>query len=301
MKAQTKALEVPTRIQLKNILFTTDFSPASRAAVPYALELGKHYGAKLHALHVRPTGVNPMTPASSWGSLEEVAKAEAVQHRQMLLDAFAGVETEVLLRDGDVWPNIAEVVEKSKIDLIVTGTRGRSGVAKFLLGSRAEEIYRNAPCPVLTVGPHSKSDLKDVGEFTNILFATDFGPESVAAAAYAISLAQEYEAHLTMLHVVGDAKANEFVQPTDLTASSEQLLHKLVPADAELWCAPKFLVERGEAAEKILDVAARSRADLIVLGMRKASGFPGAAEHLPIATAHKIVTHATCPVLTVRG
>ncbi len=301
MKAQMKPIDAQARIQLKNILFTTDFSPASRAAIPYALELGKHYGAKLHALHVRPPVVKPMTPASSWRSLEEVAEEEASKHRQELLNAFAGVETEVLLTDGDVWSNIAAAIEKSNIDLIVTGTRGRSGVAKFLLGSRAEEIYRNAPRPVLTVGPHSKSDLKNVGEFTSILFATDFGPQSIAAAPYAISLAQEYEAHLTMLHVVGDAKTNEFVQPTDLTASSEQLLHKLVPADAELWCAPKFLVERGETAEKILDVAARSRADLIVLGMRKASGLPGAAEHLPIATAHKIVTHATCPVLTIRG
>lgn len=301
MKAQMKTLEVHARIQLKNILFTTDFSPASRAAVPYALELGKHYGAKLHALHVRPPAIKPLTSAASWRSLEEVAEEEASQHRKELLDAFAGVETEVLLTEGDVWSNIAAAVEKSDIDLIVTGTRGRSGVAKFLLGSKAEEIYGNASCPVLTVGPHSKSDRDGVGEFSSILFATDFSPESIAAAPYAISLAQEYQAHLTLLHVVAEAKANEFVRPSDLTASSEQMLHKLVPADAELWCVPKFVVERGNAAEKILDVAGRSRVDLIVLGMRKPTGFPGAATHLPITTSHKIVTHATCPVLTVRG
>jgi nucleotide-binding universal stress UspA family protein len=296
-----KATEVQTRIQLKNILFTTDFSAASRAAIPYALELGKHYGAKVHALHVKPPAAKPLTPASAWRSLEEVAAAEAVQHRQLLLDAFAGVEREVQLADGDLWSNITAVVEKSDIDLIVAGTRGRSGVAKLLLGSKAEEIYRNAPCPVLTVGPHSKSDRETAGEFSNILFATDFSPESIAAAPYAISLAQEYQAHLTVLHVVAEAKANELVRPWDLTASSEHMLRRLVPADAELWCEPKFVVERGEAAEKILDVAARFRADLIVLGMRKPSGFPGAATHLPIATAHKIVTHANCPVLTVRG
>jgi nucleotide-binding universal stress UspA family protein len=296
-----KAIEAQARIQLKNILFTTDFSAASRAAVPYALELGKHYGAKVHALHVNPPATKPLTPAASWKSLEEVTQQEAVQHRQAILGAFAGVETEVMLRDGDLWPNIAAAVEKSKIDLIVTGTRGRSGVAKLLLGSKAEEIYRNAPCPVLMVGPHSKGEREGVGEFSNILFATDFRPESIAAAPYAISLAQEYQAHLTLLHVVADAKRNEFVRPTDLTASSEHLLHRLVPVDAELWCVPKFVVERGEAAEKILDVAGRLRADLIVLGTQKPGGFPGAATHLPIATAHKIVTQATCPVLTVRG
>ena len=296
-----KAIEVEARIQVKNILFTTDFSAASRAAVPYALELGKHYGAKVHALHVNPPPTKPLTPAISWKTLEEVAQDEAAQHRQAILEAFAGVETEVMLRDGDLWSNIAAAVEKSNIDLIVTGTRGRSGIAKFVFGSKAEEIYRNALCPVLTVGPHSKGERDGVGEFSSILLATDFSAESVAAAPFAISLAQEYQAHLTLLHVVADAKTNEFVQPTDLIESSAQLLYKLVPADEDLWCVPKFVVERGVAAEKILDVAARLRADLIVLGMRRPGGFPGAATHLPIATAHKIVTQATCPVLTVRG
>lgn len=296
-----KTLDVAARIQLKNILFTTDFSPASRAAEPYALGLAKHYGAKLHALHVRLPVINPMTQPTSWKHLEEVARAEAEQQRRELLNSFAGIETEILLKEGDLWSNLEKVLEKSRIDLIVTGTRGRSGIAKFLLGSTAEEIYRTAPCPVLTVGPHSQAEISSTGEFSNILYATDFSPESVAAARYAISLAQEYQAHLTLLHVVADPKANELVQPSDLTTTSEKLLHNLVPADAELWCVPRYIVERGEAAEKILDVAARSKVDLIVLGVRQPSGSPAVATHLPIATAHKVVSHAACPVLTVRS
>jgi nucleotide-binding universal stress UspA family protein len=123
----------------------------------------------------------------------------------------------------------------------------------------------------------------------------------MAAAPFAISLAQEYQARLTLLHVIDDAKAGEFVAPTDLVPASERLLRNLVPPDAELWCEPKCVVERGDSAEKILDVAGRTTADLIVLGVRKPGGVAGAATHLPIATAHKIVSHARCPVLTVRG
>ncbi len=296
-----KTLDVQTRIQLKNILFTTDFSPASRSAVPYALELAKHYGATLHAFHVRTPVVNPMTQPRSWKHLEEIAQAEAEQQRRELLNAFAGIKTDILLKEGDLWSNLEEVAEKSKIDLIVTGTRGRSGIAKFLLGSTAEEIYREASCPVLTVGPHLQTEPASTGEFSNILFATDFSPESVAAAPYAISLAQEYQAHLTLLHVVADPKANELVQPSDLTTSAEHLLHNLLPPDAELWCVPKYVVECGKAADKILDVAGRSKADLIVLGVREPGGPPAMATHLPTATAYKVVSHATCPVLTVRG
>jgi nucleotide-binding universal stress UspA family protein len=86
-----------------------------------------------------------------------------------------------------------------------------------------------------------------------------------------------------------------------LVQSSSQLLRKLVPTEADLWCVPEYVVEKGDPAEKILEVAARTGAELIVLGVRQPSGFPGAATHLPIATAHKVVSHSTCPVLTIRG
>ena len=92
--------------------------------------------------------------------------------------------------------------------------------------------------------------------------------------------------------------------PTGVRLDTEDcgdMLRNLVPPDAELWCEPKCVVERGDSAEKILDVAGRTTADLIVLGVRKPGGVAGAATHLPIATAHKIVSHARCPVLTVRG
>jgi len=296
-----KALDVRKRIELKNILFATDFSPASDVAVPYASALAKHYGAKIYALHVRPPIVNPMTPPVTWKGLEEAASREAEQYKQNILKSFAGLQPEILINEGDLWSNIEAIMKEVEIDLIVMGTRGRSGVARFVLGSTAERIFRQAACPVLTVGPHSSVGSKPNGEFSHILFATDFSPESIAAAPFAISLAQEYQAYLTLLHVVEEPKANEFVRPAELTTSSEHLLRNLVPADAELWCVPQFVVARGDISEKILDVATRSKADLIVLGVKQPSGFPGAATHLPIAVAHRVVSQAPCPVLTVRG
>ena len=91
------------------------------------------------------------------------------------------------------------------------------------------------------------------------------------------------------------------MHPTDLDTASERRLRELVPDEAKLWCVPDFIVEVGVPSQKILDVATRRKSELIVLGVRRPSGVPGAATHLPIATAHKIVSHATCPVLTVRG
>jgi nucleotide-binding universal stress UspA family protein len=296
-----KTLETRSRIELKNVLFLTDFSAAAGAAIPYAAAIAKRFGAKLYAMHVQTPVVNPMTEPATWAVIEKAAEAETKKQRETLLVSFAGMQPEVIIEEGSLWQTLKSVVEKNKIDLIVLGTRGRTGVKKFFLGSVAEEILRMAPCAVLTVGPWANEALPRGGRFTEILYATDFNPQSAAAAAYAVSLAQEFQAHLTLLHVIKDAEAGDLLHPEELVRSSAQLLRNLITPEAELWCEPRFTVEQGAPAEKIIQVAKQRKADLIVLGVNRLSGFPGAATHLPMATAHKIVSHAPCPVLTVRG
>jgi nucleotide-binding universal stress UspA family protein len=296
-----KMMQTGTRVEIKNVLFPTDFSQAGEAAIPFAAEIVRRFGARLHVWHVRPPVINPMTEPASWPVLESAARAEAEAQRLAMLAAFPGLKPEVTIAEGNFWQNLKTAIEKDKIDLIVVGTRGRSGAAKFFLGSKAEEIFREAPCAVLTVGPNVRPAAPRGGEFTEILYATDFSPASSSAAMHAISLAQEFQAHLTLLHVISQEKPGDLVQASELVGSAGRLLRKMVPPEAEIWCAPHFAVEQGPVAESILRVANERKADLIVLGVRRPSGFPGAATHLPMATAHKIVTYAACPVLTVRG
>ncbi len=287
-------------VRFRNILFATDFSPAAAQAIPYVKSIAKHYDADLVSLHVRPPVVNPMTAPGTWPADIEAAKAEDDKHREEVLSTFAGIRTEVLTGEGSIQLCLNEAIEKNSTDLVVIGTRGRTGLGKLLLGSVAEEIFRNVSCPVLTVGPHSNASRGAGGQFREILYATDFSPESQGAAAYAVSLAQEFQSRLILLHVVPKQKAGDLVSAADVTASSEKLLRKLVPPEAGAWCKAEYFVERGDPAEKILEFANQRETDLIVLGVRREKGVPGAATHLPIATAHKIVSHATCPVLTVR-
>ena len=292
-----KTLDVQARIRLKNILFCTDLSDAATAAFPYAAGLARHFGSKLYALHVKP-----------WDQLEEFAnqwrqlsEADTRQEINELFEGSPGIDSEVLVEKNELWHSVESVIQQKQIDLVVLGTRGRSGLAKVLLGSAAEEIIRRAPCPVLSVGPHASTLLLGGGGIAQILYATDFSPESIAAAPYAISLAQEYQAHLTLLHVLADSQTGDLPTSQQFAASSERRLRELVPQEVELWCEPRFVIGHGSAGETILQVAEHRKADLIVLGVRRAAGVPGAATHLPIATAHKVVSHARCPVLTVRG
>jgi nucleotide-binding universal stress UspA family protein len=131
-----------------------------------------------------------------------------------------------------------------------------------------------------------------------IVYATDLAADTPVAAPYAISLAQENQAHLVLLHVIEDPKPGDLVDSQEGVNLKARKLQQLVTEQAGLWCEPTYIVEQGPAAERILDVAKRRRTDLIVLGARPARGL---ATHLNMGTVHKVVSQAKCPVLTVRG
>ena len=295
-----KTLDIQHGIQLKSILFLTDFSEPAKRAGKYAAALAKTYGARLNVLHVFLPTTNANAPVASWYGVEEATRLRSEEYKKELRAEFQTLNPNIIIREGLLWPEVTATVKKENIDLIVVGTHGRTGVKQFFLGSVAEEIFRSAECPVLTVGPAISSTEEPPSQFSRILYPTDFGEGTKMATAYALSLAQEHQAYVTLLHVIAEPKTGEFVEPHDVSAADEAELRKLIPVEAEKWCVPEVLVERGRPAEKILDVAARRRAQLIVMGVRKQSGFPGAATHLPISVAHEVVSKAHCPVLTVR-
>ena len=295
-----KAATAKTAVGFRNILFATDFSPAAAQAVPYVKRIAKHYDAEVVALYVRPPVVNPMMEPATWPIDIEAAKTQDAFCRQQLLDTFSGIRAKVLIEEGSIDLCLKSTMEANHTDLVVIGTRGRTGAAKLLLGSVAEEIFRSVTCPVLTVGPHATVAGGMTRPIREILYATDFSPESTHAADYAVSLAQEFLSRLTLLHVIPNQKPGDLVSATDVTTSSEQLLRKIVSPEAAFWCKPEYFVLRGDPAQQIIEFAKLREPDLVVLGARKEKGVYGAASHLPTATAHKVVSHAPCPVLTVR-
>ncbi len=292
---------VANRIQLKNILYATDFSRAANAAFPYAAEFARRFGTKLYAVHARTPENFVLAAPETWPSTNEEYEKQESELRQVLRNDLSHIETDVLTADGGVWPVLKSVIDEKKIDLLVLGTRGRTGIGKFFLGSVAEDIVRRAPCPVLTVGPHSPSEPPREGRFREILYAIDFSEESLAAAPYATSLAQEHQAGLTLLHVIEKSGAGGSIRTDELEAHAVQQMRSIVPENAELRHEPQYVAKEGEPAETILDVAKNRKSDLIVLGVRKPEGIPGGATHLPTAIAHKVIAHAVCPVLTVRA
>lgn len=148
---------ITSALSVKNVLFATDFSSSSDAALPYAAAICRHFGSALHIAHVlSDTSVLMMTGGVDYVSLSTIyedAHAEAKEKLERISSHVEGLPHHIYVRHGQVWENLAGLVDEEKIDLIVLGTHGRSGLGKLLLGSVAENILRHAACPVLTVGP----------------------------------------------------------------------------------------------------------------------------------------------------
>ena len=293
-----KAVQARTRITVKNILFATDFSPAANAAAPIAIEIAQRYGAKVYGVHVNRFDDYTAAAPNAWAAMAEAAEKETKEDAGRLNEQLQCIEHEVVLGEGNIWEVVSGLIKEKEIDLVVLGTRGRTGLGRAILGSVAEQILRQSPCPVLTVGPHVNLWSDEYAKMREILYATDLTADCPTAAPYAISLAQENQAHLVLLHVIEDAKAGDLVDSPEVVDLKERKLQQLVAEQAGLWCDPTYIVEQGPAAEKILDVAKRRHTDLIVMGARSAKGL---ATHLNIGTVHNVVSQATCPVLTVRG
>lgn len=307
--------KVGNAVSIKNILFATDFSEVSEAALPYATALSLRYGSTVHLAHVLPevTFLRPGAPDPAvMGSIYEDAHSNAQEKMQKLADRLRGFPHHTYLRHGKPYEVLAEIIEDQEVDLLVAGSHGRTGLGKLVMGSVAEQILRQVKCPVLTVGPKVASAAKvaqshgyrDVPPapiaVREVLCSTDFNQPSLDAVSYAISLAREFHARLTLLHVIeeyGD-HLHERPGPIDLALRK---LEALVPAEIDLKYPPEALVEFGVPSESILQIAADRDTDLIVMGVQSAEGHLGAATHLGGGVAHKIIVGAHCPVLTVRG
>jgi len=300
------------KISLKNVLFATDFSASSEAALPYAAAICRRFGSTLHAAHVLSDASLLMMSGGvdyvSMSTIYEDAHTEAREKLDLMLARFDRIPHHNYVRHGQVWKNLAEIVAENEIDLIVVGTHGRTGLGKLLLGSVAEDILRHAPCPVLTVGPKISGrnklpafqdavrDLAPVElDLRQILLATNFAPNSAWLTLAAVALAQEFCSRLTLMHVIED-----YTQLGSRPGPIEEgirRLRDLVPADAALQYSPETVLEFGNAAERILQAAGQREADLIVIGARATEV---GTTHLPWSTTHHVIANAHCPVLTMR-
>jgi nucleotide-binding universal stress UspA family protein len=281
--------------KLKNILLATDFSEASMHALPYAAGIARKLGSSIYLCHiVEPSALVNSAPEVAPRLYEgmrnqAVAQLAALEHSSKLNE----IEAKTVVGAGAIGDALPDLVVENKIDLVVMGTHGRTGVRRLLLGSAVEAVCRVATCPVLTVGPALAPSMATT--FSRILFPTDLSEDSKRILPYLRQMAEEYRSEITVLHVmpeelVTDPDAAQLAEPIRST-----LIHTFEPELSGL--KVEFLIGFGETVEAVLRTARAKKADLIAMGIHNAF-LPGV--QLKSSTAYRIMAGAHCPVLTYR-
>ncbi|MGA8142481.1 MAG: universal stress protein [Candidatus Acidiferrales bacterium] len=285
-------------ISFSKIMVATDFSPASDRALEYAISIARRFNSKIYLTHIVTVDGFPMVAPEIAADSFEKLRREAEDKIAKLIESgrLYGIARESIIGGGTLWPTLELLVESNKIDLLVLGTQGVSGVKKLVIGSGAEQVFRQARIPVLTVGQRVTGEAPYEAEFKNILFATDFGPGVDREATYAFALAQEHRARITLLNVVPYVEEYSEKAVTQKRDWVTKQLQELVPRTAELTCKPEFLMVIGEPVEEILRWG--EKADLIVMGAKTRKGLAG---HVPHTKAYRVVCGAKCPVLTIKS
>ncbi len=285
-------------INIKRILCPTDLSPYSGNAVRYAVALSRSYDAELVLLHCEPR-------LERVDSDEELGILESSVFEHVDPSDLEGARWRaVVATTDDVGEEIMNQAQTERADLIVMRSRRRPHRAA-LLGSTAESVCRRAPCPVLVMHNDERESINHrlQIELKRVLVAYDFSDYAELALKYGLSLAQEHQAELHLLHVLPPRSVNEpeiAWYPTKSESAyhtAARRLQRVVPVDVHLWCDIKTAVSEGQPYREILNYAEKHEIDLISVGAHGA-GFGMRA--LFGSNVDRVLRQAPCPVLVAR-
>jgi nucleotide-binding universal stress UspA family protein len=303
-------------VEIRRILCPIDFSDHSRRALDHAGAIARWYGSRITALHV--CSAAPVGESAPGPVVLEAAMLTAIDREQLRVDikAFVDAESaaripiEVVIREGHPAAEIVSEASSMDADLLVIGTHGRSGWERLLLGGVAERVLRKATCPVLTVPTQCLNGPATAILYKRMFCPVDFSQSSLRALEYAVSLAQEAEGQLVVLHVaaheLGQTGDGASLMPDqDMTIAdflkeredaTRQRLQEYVAGVAEL-CSVETMMTHGKPWREILRIAAERQSQMIVMGVQGR----GAADLMFFgSTTQHVVRQAACPVLTLR-
>jgi nucleotide-binding universal stress UspA family protein len=292
-------------IEIKFILCPLDFSEFSIRAYRHALSLSEHYRAKLVAQHVVEIWRHPSVSFAATANLhDEYCQALRGSGREQLQEfvkkhTYNEIQSELVVNEGLAADLILSFAQERKIDLIVMGTHGLRGFDRLMLGSVTDRVMRAASCPVLAVRepPH---DIVAAGQerhnphrLNRILACADFSEDSGLALNYAFSAAAEYDAELTLLHVL--EKVPSAAKTEEAIAEATEQLNKLIPPERRNTPKIKTAVCIGKPYQKIVQFAQEQQIELLTMGVRGRGALDLAVFG---STTYRVMQLGPCPVLT---
>ena len=289
-------------MRIERILCPTDLTPDSRAALRYAAALAQAYDAELIQIYCENSSdSHPGTLSGKPADLLEAALREHANQKDLKALGWKSI----IVGCDDPGDCITREASRHRADLVIMRSRRRPHRAA-LLGSVAESVCRTAPCPVLVMHADERDWIKENGrqiELKSLLVAYDFSDHSELALKLGLSVAQEYQAELHLLHVLPPFTLDEPeiswypLGKEGVYHKAARRLQKAVPDEAHLWCKIKNVICEGQPYREIIHYAQQNEIDLVCLGAQGA-GF--GLMTLFGSNVDRVLRQAPCPVLVAR-
>lgn len=297
-------------LNVRKVLYPTDFSACARSALDDAIFWAQEFGAELHMLHALVLHqADPANPDKQFpGQRELMQSLHEVAGSQLAHLAGLPMSTGVrIVEETQPGYSAAEVVLDHALeigaDLIVMGTHGRRAVTRFLLGSVADRVVRHSRCPVLTI--RSGEERESLRAVRRILVPVDFSDHSREALETGRELASKFAADLLVMHVVELYTLPSFYGPSMIATDTDALRERALAELEDLLqngrgpdVPTEVRVVYGRPSEKIVETAKDERAGLIVI---PSLGLTGLNHVLLGSTAEQVLRRAPCPVLTLKA
>ena len=263
---------------LKRILFPVDFSERCRGAAAYVEALVGRFDAELILLHVIEATYN--------STLEDLQESQRERFHKFFGKDLKHLRVNEVVQHGEAARKIIECATTHHADLIMIPTQGMGIYRRLILGSTSAKVLHDADCPVWT-GVHLENapPLESV-TCDRIVCALDLKPSSIRVLDWAARLSEEYQAELTLVHVIPAGETGN--AHTEALESLNQLREA-----ARVRAAVR--VESGEVSKAVADLGAELKADLLVIGRKAEPGILGRLE----ITAYAIIRQSPCPVVSV--
>ena len=308
-----------------NVLLAVDNSSESKTAISLLQSIQLPVNSALFLLHVlepkqwaegiEGKSMIHLRSILSSAKSKEVEKGWQYIHKVAESFQMAKLAVTPLIRDGIPGGEILSAIDKYRIDLVILGTRGRTGLKRFLLGSVSEWVLTEAPCSVLIVRKRSGSGIKKFKSL-NILIGTDGSSDAKGAIEFVRQLSFPPSSQATVCHVLeqqgtlqtelsarlgvtGSSNLKELgdkvrqIREKEGTAILNHSVRRLKGRGLKV----EKLLGRGHPADQMLTLTQRKKFNLLVVGSRGITGF---RRFLLGSVSHKLVQHAPCSVLVVR-
>ena len=285
-------------LEMKTVVFATDFSPCSKNAGAFASHIARFFSARLLVAHAFW-----LSHAATEAEIDLPLLSQQRKDLNFRLSRIAysmaspALDAAPVLLEGEPKMAIPKLADMEAPAMIVLGTHGAGRVAHGILGSTAEQILRSTSWPTLTVGPNVPPPSVETFPFRRVLYATDFTPEATHAAPFAVLFAQAFGSGIDVLNVVDPSEIRHPDRIADLQKRFYAALDRVVPGQAREFTDARTFIEAGEAHECILKHIRERNIDLLVLGIRKSSHL---SMEMRTSSAFRLIADAACPVLTVR-